>query len=354
MSNKAIEKWQLETNGSHGDPMITPITRNPFNIGRKEDCELRLPCDTISRLHAQITLTDAGIRIKDCGSTNGTFVNFQRITAEHPLKVGDVVHFAGIEYRVGQAEDINVDPDRTSLADTYVERLEFLISNRAVIPHFQPIVRLQDNQLVAYELLGRVACEGVPSNIPQLFTIAKRQGREAELSLMFRDAGFAQVLASQGNGLFFFNTVPKEMDLDKLHVSLTALRNKAPHLGLAMEVHETAVTDVDSIRKLKEILKPLNIKLVYDDFGAGQSRLLELMEAPPDVLKFDIALISNIHQRPEPSQRMLGTLVAMARELGVVALAEGVETAEEAEFCRQLGFQLAQGYFFGKPAPTLR
>jgi EAL domain-containing protein (putative c-di-GMP-specific phosphodiesterase class I) len=353
MSNKVIEKWELEAKGANGEPWITPISCNPFRIGRRDDCELRLPSESISRLHAEIRMTDFGIWIKDCGSTNGTFVNFHRIADEQQLKAGDVVHFASLEFRVGRVEDVEDRTDRTIMVNPYVERLDQLISNKAVIPHFQPIVRLLDNSIIGYELLGRVSYEGVPTSIPQLFYIAKQLGRDVELSLLFRDSGIAHIVGSKAGGLIFFNTVPKEMDVEGLGKSLALLRRMAPQLELVMEIHENAITDIGTIRKLREVLRELDIKLAYDDFGAGQSRLLELMDAPPDVLKFDISLVRNIHLRSPSSLRMVGALVGMAKDLGVLVLAEGIEVAEEAEVCRQIGFDLAQGYYFGKPAPSL-
>ena len=80
-------------------------------------------------------------------------------------------------------------------------------------------------------------------------------------------------------------------------------------------------------------------------------RLLELTEVPPDYVKFDINLIRNIHLGNAGRQQTLQTLVRMVRELGIATLAEGTECAEEVEVCRQIGFDFAQGYYFGRPAP---
>ena len=89
--------------------------------------------------------------------------------------------------------------------------------------------------------------------------------------------------------------------------------------------------------------------LAYDDFGAGQARLLELAEAPPHYLKFDRKFVTNIDQAPSSRRRLLASLVAAARELLVKTVAEGVETEAEAEVCSKLGFTHAQGYYFGRP-----
>jgi EAL domain-containing protein (putative c-di-GMP-specific phosphodiesterase class I) len=121
-------------------------------------------------------------------------------------------------------------------------------------------------------------------------------------------------------------------------------------MRMAMELHEAAVTSVPTIKRLREMLKALDIYLVYDDFGAGQARLVELMHATPDVVKFDIALIQGIEARPKSSQAIVAALVRMAREAGIKTVAEGVESQEEADVCKQMGFDMAQGFFFGRPA----
>lgn len=353
MPDRIPKKWRLEAKSAQGDPWIIHITSYPFRIGRKNDCDLLLPSDSISRLHAEIRLAETGLWIKDCDSTNGTFVNFRRLLEEQRLNSGDVVHFATFGFQVEPDETFEDEEgsDRTVMVNPYVERLDQLIATRAVIPYYQPIINIQKNTVIGFELLGRTECEGLPADIPQLFQIARQQKRDVELSVLFRDAAIERVLQSQINGVIFFNTIPNEMDINELGRSLHTLRCRAPHLMLALEINEHSITDIKTIHELKAVLRHLDIRLVYDDFGAGQSRLLELMDAPPDILKFDISLVRNIHQRSPASLRMVAALVDMTRDLGVVALAEGIEMAEEAAVCQHIGFELAQGYFFGRPTP---
>ena len=111
------------------------------------------------------------------------------------------------------------------------------------------------------------------------------------------------------------------------------------------------VSDVAGMRKLRDRLHALGIGLAYDDFGAGQSRLAELAEAPPDFLKLDMKLMRGIDQAPA-RQEIVGALTEISSRLGVRVLAEGIETIEEAECCRRLGCHWAQGFLFGRPAPS--
>jgi EAL domain-containing protein (putative c-di-GMP-specific phosphodiesterase class I) len=128
------------------------------------------------------------------------------------------------------------------------------------------------------------------------------------------------------------------------------LREDLPDLRMTLEIHEAAVTDTHLIRDLYATLRELDVGLAYDDFGAGQSRLLELADVVPDYLKFDMEFIRSINLAPAERLKVVATLVRMASELGATPLAEGIETEGEAQTCEQLGFVLGQGYYFGRPA----
>ena len=70
--------------------------------------------------------------------------------------------------------------------------------------------------------------------------------------------------------------------------------------------------------------------LAFDDFGVGQTRLVELSNTPPDYLKFDISLIRKIHLAPKRLHQMVSTFIKASHDLGILTLAEGIECAEEA------------------------
>ena len=122
-------------------------------------------------------------------------------------------------------------------------------------------------------------------------------------------------------------------------------------LPITLEIHESAITSADEMFELRNRLRDLNIQIAYDDFGAGQNRLAELCNAAPDVLKFDMGLIRDIDKAPPERIKVLSSLVRIVLDLGVVPLAEGIENEAEAKVCQELGFTMAQGYYFGRPAP---
>jgi len=199
------------------------------------------------------------------------------------------------------------------------------------------------------EVLGRIAYDGLPDSPAQLFQISRRLGREIELSELFRNTALEYAAQIGVKELILFNTLPEEMNLECLDKSLRKLRQSVPDLKLGMELHENTITDVEMMKKLRSMLNELDMLLVYDDFGAGQSRLIELLDSVPDIVKFDVALIQNIQQRSKISRSIVETLVKMARDAGIRTLAEGVENLEDAEACKAIGFELVQGYYFGRP-----
>ena len=151
--------------------------------------------------------------------------------------------------------------------------------------------------------------------------------------------------------LLFANTHPNEIEEpDLLEFSLRELRESAPHRPMVLEIHEKTATQTQPMRELRAKLNDLNIGLAYDDFGAGQARLIELVEVPPDYLKFDMALVQNIHAASIERQKMVERLVQMTAELGIIPLAEGIETREDHEVCAQMGFLCGQGFYYGRPA----
>ena len=117
------------------------------------------------------------------------------------------------------------------------------------------------------------------------------------------------------------------------------------------EVHEKAITDLDRMAAIRAELNGLGIALAYDDFGAGQARLQELVEVPPDYLKFDIMLVRGLLGPDSPKYRLLASLNDMIKTFGIRTLAEGIEDEATAQACRDIGIDLYQGFHFSRPEP---
>ncbi len=337
-----------------------PIHSYPCRIGRRTELELPLFDPRVSQVHAEFFNDADRIYIRDLASTNGTFVNGQKVDRPTEVRSGDVIRFAVAEYRfkIPNADEDNL-ADRTAIISGETLEKHFfahrdfldLVEQERVIPFFQPIVRLGADELVGYEVLGRGDHPSLPHSPRDLFAMAATYGMEANLSELFRSVGVRAAARVIGDRLLFVNMHPSEVGGKQLVQSLTELREECGLVNIVLELHESAMTDVPKLQVLRAELGELGIGLAYDDFGAGQARLNELAEVPPDFVKFDVSLIRQIHQAHAGKKQLVARLVSFAKDLGAQTLAEGVELPEERDYCEEVGFDLAQGYQFGKPEP---
>ena len=346
--------WFLAGQLAGSEPVrLVPIHSTPFHVGRRPGLALCIPRRTVSGLHAEIVADSDSLRLRDLGSTNGTFVNGRRIS-ETLVQEEDLVQFADVPFRVRRQDATGAN--RTVQEEVHDQafalvQLDRIISERAVVPPYQPIVELANEDIIGYEVLARSNLVGM-HEARDIFRAAVCLDVEVELSRMFRWEGI-RATASLGNPPHLFvNTHPKELIEPGLPQSIRAVREVSPAQPITLEIHEAAVTDPASMRDLRSVLRDVDVRLAFDDFGAGQTRLVELIEVRPDYLKFDMSLIRDIHLAPTERQEMLATLVRMVNNLGVIPLAEGIECADEHTTCLQLGFQLGQGFHYGRPAPA--
>lgn len=354
-SSLAIDRpvvWILASaNPSQQTSPLTVVHPLPFSVGRKSGNSLQLNSRAVSSQHAELNIRDGKLILSDLQSTNGTFVNGQRVTSPVVVKSDDLVQFADLAFRIRcddhatASNTISEDVCDQALALVQFDRM---METRMVTPFFQAVVDMTDLSVKGFEVLARSRMFGLETSAA-MFSAASRLNMEVELSQMLRWEGIREALSLPEITRMYVNTHPLELDRDDLVASIVATREFAPDIPITLEIHEAAVTNPVAMRELRKALQDISVEIAYDDFGAGQNRLTELIESPPDVLKFDMSLIRNIDRANPERQRMLKSLVRIVLDLGVIPLAEGVETPEESQVCHEMGFQLAQGYFYGRP-----
>jgi diguanylate cyclase (GGDEF)-like protein len=124
-----------------------------------------------------------------------------------------------------------------------------------------------------------------------------------------------------------------------------------PPGALTVEITESALVDNSEVvlARLRG-LKELGVMIAVDDFGTGYSSLSRLRSFPVDVLKIDRSFVKDVESHA--GRALVKAIVALSEALGLDTVAEGVESAAQAELLAALGCRIAQGYYFATPAPA--
>jgi EAL domain-containing protein (putative c-di-GMP-specific phosphodiesterase class I) len=211
---------------------------------------------------------------------------------------------------------------------------------------YQPIVDWRNRTIVAYEALVRCNDPALP-NPGAIFSAAERLDRVHEVGRAIR-ARIALSLDSLPPGRdLFINVHPSDLLDETLYAPDSPLVSNGGRIVL--EVTERAPLDGRGdiggrVRRLRD----LGFRVAVDDLGAGYAGLTYLTLLVPEVVKIDVALVRDIH-RDEIKRKLVGSLATLCRDLGMVVVAEGVETGEERDAVSGLGCDLLQGYLFARP-----
>lgn len=255
---------------------------------------------------------------------------------------------------INPSDLMNMRPLSTWCAQFNALDLMEVLDKKQLIAHFQPIFKVSDLSIYAHEALIRgKRSDGsiIPPNI--LFG----QAREAELLFNLDRLSRETVLASAAEnnyfGRLFINFLPSAIYNPENCLSTTvALAKKYgfDFKNLTFEVVETErISDIDHLRHILDFYRAKGFNTALDDVGSGYSSLNLLASLAPNVIKIDRELITNIDQDPL-KQAIVGGIMSMALQSNIMTLAEGVETAQEFAYIKQVGIQLVQGFYFAKPA----
>ncbi len=224
---------------------------------------------------------------------------------------------------------------------------------------YQPVIDLQTGRIVGAEALCRWPQRDDTFSPPETFiTQAETSGFIVQLGEWVLRTAAAQMSEWHGR---FGDDLQLAVNLSGrqfLHYNLlksieeTIRANKLHPSKLEFEITETVAMQnaEDTIGILRQ-LKTIGIDLALDDFGTGYSSLAYLKRFPIDKLKIDKAFVRDI---PDDANDLaiVSAIIAMAHALGLRVQAEGVETQAQADFLRDCGCELAQGYLFGRALPV--
>jgi EAL domain-containing protein (putative c-di-GMP-specific phosphodiesterase class I) len=148
--------------------------------------------------------------------------------------------------------------------------------------------------------------------------------------------------------LLFLNLHPRDLEDETLYAEDAPLSALAPRVVL--EITERAsLSHVKDVRGRVAALRKLGFRIALDDLGAGYAGLTSFAQLDPDVVKLDMSLVRGSDTEPT-KQAILSTFVNLCRDLNMMVVAEGIETAQERDTLASLGCTIFQGYLFGRPA----
>ncbi|MGF1528501.1 MAG: putative bifunctional diguanylate cyclase/phosphodiesterase [Candidatus Competibacterales bacterium] len=227
---------------------------------------------------------------------------------------------------------------------------------------FQPIVQLEDGQVVGFEALLRWRHPRLGLLFPKTFLpIAEEAGLLGELGRF----GLAKACEAMQQALITGALSPRTVmsvnasgaDLCQpdwsQQVAGIVRRTGLPFDRLRIEVTESALAENSAEAPAQlTALKALGVEVAIDDFGTGYSSLERLLDLPVDVLKVDRSFVADIHTNTR-RQRLVQAIIDFAHVLGLVVVAEGVEQLAHQRLLRAMGCECGQGYWFAPARPEL-
>ncbi len=264
----------------------------------------------------------------------------------------------------GRGQTVLFDPamhEQVSIRLTLENDLQRAIARHELTLHYQPIVDLATNQLIGFEALARWHHPHWGLISPaQFIPLAEETG------LILTIGAWTQLVACQQLQIWR-HLHPQAADL-VISVNLSVKQFANPHLidtidetlaatglssdRLRLEITESALIDNPTMAEsMIKALRERGIQLGIDDFGTGYSSLSMVHQFPMQMLKIDRSFIHSM-EADSRGVAMVQAILALAKTLGMTAIAEGVETASQLHQLRQLGCPYAQGYYFAKPLPA--
>ena len=267
-------------------------------------------------------------------------------------------------YRAKRAGKARCEVSDTAMHANAVKRLRLETDLRKALDqgefrvYYQPIVSLQTGKITGFEALTRwQRPEGILPPI-EFIAVAEEIGLIIPMNRQLLREACQHLRSWQSE---FPSSPPLTMSVNITSREFaqpdlaTEIRKLLEQTGvdpgcLQLEITETiAMGDAEKSGHVLAQLKATGIGLSIDDFGTGYSSLSRLHRIPVDTLKIDRAFISNMDSDPE-SREIVRIIIMLAHNLGLKVVAEGAETEEHINLLKQLNCEMAQGYFFSRPA----
>jgi len=359
-----------------GDELLCTVAERLQNCIRSEDVVARLGGDEfvvlapdlpnkhlgITQAERIVSTLSQTVRLPNIsplgiGASIGvaTVSSDQETSAEELLKQADLAMYSAKMNGRNRVVIFTGGLESESYTATTTEDLREAITNNQLVLHYQPIVCLAHNRIVAMEALVRWQHPERGIIPPDEFIpLAENSGLIHDLTRLVLTNSLQALTTWEPELRVTVNLSPKDIGrngtVDLLHE--LSHRTGADLSKVVLEITEGNLVEWDDtvIGQLRSMLDT-GIQLAIDDFGSGYSSLSRLLDLPVQFLKLDRKFVEPLANH-KASQAVVRTVLELAQTLDLTVIAEGIETAEQAETLRMLGCGLAQGYYFGRPVPV--
>jgi diguanylate cyclase (GGDEF)-like protein/PAS domain S-box-containing protein len=358
--------------GADADTVLIEIGRRLDTCVRVSDCIGRLggdrfgivlahcPAEHVSRAAEKILAAVRGVPVSTASgpvfatvSIGGASISGENLTSYDIMTRAEAAlaeaKLAGrdcyIHYRTSK-EQLDRQRRSTAIGDA----IQSALRQDRVRFAFQPVVSAVTNEVVYHECLLRLrdAGEGVIA-AGEFVKEIEQLGYIRLIDRHILDKAVAEAVAHPGVTLGFNVSALTAADRPWLRALIAKLRAHPELAGrLVIEITETAALyDIEESARFVAALRQTGCRVALDDFGAGHTSLQHLQSLAVDMVKIDSSFIRNITTCPE-SRVFLRHLLGLAKGFGFSTVAEGVETAEEADILRREGVDYLQGHHFGR------
>lgn len=231
--------------------------------------------------------------------------------------------------------------------------LDAVLSQRALLTYFQPIVSIKKHSTVGLEALSRGRNDGVLIEPSALFREALDLGRSDELDVLCREQALTEfdALADRRPGLMLFMNLEADQ-LTAGRFSASAFQRLVQSHGLkaqdiALELSAPSADRTPGLSAIVQTLQDFGFTVALEDVSASSSDQDLLLLLKPDIIKADQGLMRGLGQSLA-RQEQLRCLFNLGHRLGALCVAEAIETEEQAALSLELGADLLQGHLYGR------
>jgi diguanylate cyclase (GGDEF)-like protein/PAS domain S-box-containing protein len=363
----------------HGDQLLRAVAERLSGVVRKGDTVARLGGDEFTIVLADMAHVDDAARVAQkilevftrpfhvherelhmTASLGITLYPFDDRNVQDLLRNADIAMYRAKEigrntYQFYAADMTARARERLALEGELRQALE----RRELVLHYQPVVEMTGGAVIGMEALARWQHPTRGWVMPDTFIpVAEESGQILAIGewvlrtacrqcAQWRRQGFPQLRVAVNLSARQFH----QRSLVELIRQILVETELSP-AALDLEITESALLQHDEATlTMLKAFRHMGVSLIIDDFGIGYSSLSYLRRFPIRALKIDRSFVRDVPGDPDDAA-IVDAVITLARSLGLVVIAEGVETAAQRDYLRARGCSIGQGHFYGEPVPA--